>query len=162
MSDKKEPTTRELLIERVVDNFTYKKPTKEKIKVYNWITEQFLEFTTGVEQLFDFSKIKKRLIDTSDYAYYKSHIGASEKWANGAVANDWKSSINTNDATELEYAEETTTTEKQRLCYEISKRCFEFTVRLSSVLPEGRHLSLFVTEMQLVRGWLLNTINNNL
>ena len=52
--------------------------------------------------------------------------------------------------------------ERIRLCESVNKSCFDLVTRLTQILPHGRALSVAVTVMQEVRGWLLDAINFNM
>ena len=162
-----EKSTRDLLIERVKNDLLFKKDlSDEQIETLQWTKTHIEAFREGIENLIEFSPIKKRLIDTDEYRYgYLISIRESHRWANTAIANDWtkESDFDRDIASGLEYPEEADIrSEQQRLCYEISRRCYELTTLLVTHLPEGRALSLFATEMQNTRGWLLDTVNLNL
>ena len=116
-------------------------------------------------RLFDFSKIKKRISQTDDYKAFRESSRKAERWANSAIANDWKSDsafdVDTAAGVAYPIVAEDHASEQQRLCYEVSRLCFELTTKILSHLPLGRHLSLFKTEMQVARGWLIDTITRN-
>ena len=156
---------RKQLIDDAVHDFTFKSDvTDEQRDAFIWVLKTFSEFNNEMLRLFDFSKIRKQLSQTDDYQAFSESSRKAERWANSAIANDWK----TNSAFDVDSAEgieypilEAHTSEEQRLCYEVSKRCFELTTKILSHLPLGRHLSLFKTEMQVARGWLIDTVNRN-
>ena len=52
--------------------------------------------------------------------------------------------------------------ERIRLCESVNKYCFDLVTRLTQILPQGRAMSVAVTAMQEVRGWLLDAINFNM
>ena len=165
---KPEKTSRELLIERVTSDFIFKSDLYDEQKaMFGWVKNLYSEFTRDIERLFEASPIDARLIFTDEYAAYKVSVREAERWANTAIANDWKPT-DTFDSTKiggLEYTEtepNTAEPEQTKLCFEVSKACFELTTILAMHLPEGRALSVLCTEMQVVRGWLLDTINLNL
>ena len=157
-----EPTTRDLLLERITHDFLYKGDLKKEVtETLKWANFQIVDFQGEIQDLFEYSEIQARLIDTDEYHAYKVSIREAHRWANTAIVNDWTpgSTFDTETAHGLEYPiNEVISPEDQRLCYEVSKRCFELTILLAKYLPEGRALSLFTTEMQITRGWLLDSI----
>jgi len=160
-----EPTPREKLIEEAADNLTYKGDLSEDQRnAFAWVRDNFNAFNVEMERLLDFSKIRKQLTLTDDYKAFQESSRVAERRANAAIACDWKpdSAFDVDTAEGLEYPiKETTTSEEQRLCFEVSKATFELTMKLLAYLPLGRYLSLFRTEMEVTRGWLIDTINRN-
>lgn len=157
---------REQLINDAVHDFTFKSDvSSEQRTAFLWVLKNFSEFNNEMLRLFDFSKIKKRISQTDDYKAFRESSRKAERWANSAIANDWKddSAFDVDSAAGVEYpiVAEDHASEQQRLCYEVSRLCFELTTKILSHLPLGRHLSLFKTEMQVARGWLMDTINRN-
>ena len=158
--------TRKELVDRIIHDMTYKTGTPEQHEVYAWIATTFASFQQQVRHLFNYAEIPNRLVDTSQYFTYTKELRRAERWANGAVANDWTddSAFKTAEAKPLKYPVEPGqdgTSERHKLCDEISRMTFELATLMAEYLPEGRHLSLFATQMQDVRGALLDTINEN-
>ena len=122
--------------------------------------------TINIKFLFDYSNIPEQLVLTDEFKNYETSIREVERWANTAIANDWKDGETFDEAKTGGLAYPLTEPddhqpEKIRLCYEVSTRCFELATNLAKNLPEGRALSLACTEMQVARGWLLDCINLN-
>ena len=158
--------TRKELLDRIVGDMTYKSGTPEQRVIWTWIVAVFAGFKQEVKTLLEHSEIPQRLIHTGEYHTYEKELRRAERWANAAVANDWKkdSAFNPDDAEPLKYPVEpgeSGTSEKHKLCDEISRMCFELDTLMAQYLPEGRSLSLFTTKMQEVRGSLLDTVNMN-
>ena len=154
------------LLKEAGDNFTYKgNPTAEQKDAYNWVQARFSEFNVKMQRLLDYSTLRQQLTDTDDYRAYLESARVAERRANAAIACDWKkdSGFDVDCDPELKYpiVEDNHTDERQRLCYEISKATFELTMLFLWYLPLGRYLSLFRTEMENVRGWLIDTVNRN-
>ena len=156
------------LLKEAADNFTYKgSPTEDQRNAYKWVRNRFNDFKVEMERLLDFSTIRRTLTDVdtgrSNYRAYLESVRVAERRANAAIACDWKkdSAFDVDTAEGLEYpiVEENHASEEQRLCYEISKASFELTMLILAHLPLGRYLSLFKTEMENVRGWLIDTVN---
>ena len=161
-----EKTTRELLIERVVDDFTYKgKLNKQQTTMLEWVKDAFEALHIEIGRMFDFSDIKARLVLTGEFQAFQLSTREVERWANTAIVNDWKTTDKFDEALTvgLTYPvnEPTNVDERIKLSYEVSKRCFELATALAQLLPEGRALSIALTELQVARGWLLDTINFN-
>ena len=157
---------RAALLKEAADNFTYKdSPTEDQVAAYKWVVSQVSIFKVKMLRLLDFSTIRAPLTDTDDYKAYLDSIRVAERRANAAIACDWKKDsafdIDTVELIEYPIVEDTHTDERQRLCYEISKATFELTMLFLAHLPLGRYLSLFRTEMENVRGWLIDTVNRN-
>ena len=159
--------TRQQLLEAVASDFTYKSNfSDEQMNAWNWVQGNFKQFNADMQRLLDFSKIRKRLTITDDYKAFTNSSRVAERRANAAIANDWNDSAFDVDSAEgIEYPikerDPSSITEQDRLCDEVSKACFELTIKFMAHLPLGRYLSLFRTEMEAARGWLLDTINRN-
>ena len=160
-----ERDTRKELIDRVVADFTFKADTTDAQKAaFGWIRGIYSNFTQGIKNLFDYSQIPAQLVLTDEFKNYETSIREAERWANTAIANNWKDGDTFDEAKTggLVYPLiEADKSEIQRLCYEVTKMCFELATNLAENLPEGRALSLLCTEMQVARGWLLDCINLN-
>ena len=160
-----EPTPREKLIAEAADNLTYKSDLSEDQKAaLRWVQDNFTAFNIEMEKLLDFSPIRKRVTLTADYKAFQDSSREAERRANAAIACDWKedSAFDGDTAEGIPYpVKEDATDERQRLCFQASKACFELTMKLIKFLPLGRYLSIFRTEMEVARGWLLDTINRN-
>ena len=159
---------RATLLKEAGDNFTYKpfsEMKQEQRDALIWVKEKISGFRIEMQRLLDYSPIRQQLTDTDDYKAYLESIRTAERRANAAIACDWKkeSAFDVDSDPGLEYpiVEDNHTDERQRLCYEISKATFELTMLFLWFLPLGRYLSLFRTEMEEVRGWLIDTVNRN-
>ena len=158
--------TRQELLDRIVEDMIYKTATPEQRKIWTWIATTFNRFQREARHLFNYSEVPNRLVDTSEFFTYAKELRRAERWANSAVANDWtdNSDFDTEEALPMQYPVEPGqggTGERHKLCDEVSRMTFELDTLMAQYLPEGRHLSLFATQMQVVRGALMDTINDN-
>lgn len=152
---------------RLAHEFIFKaNTTDEQKEAFVWVQDQFKRFTSGINNLFEYSQVKARLVQSPEYEAYKIFIRNAARWANTAIANNWGESfewqpLHKRETNVIYPLKEEITNERERLCYEISKRCYEHTLGIAEVLPLGQSLSNFATEMQVARGWLLDAINSN-
>ena len=102
---------------------------------------------------------------TDMFLAYKVALRETERQCNSAIANDWE----TGDPMPDDYHFEIDvydgpsggTSLRNEICDAISKHCYELICELVMFLPLGRHLSIAVTRMEDVRGWLLDIVNLN-
>ena len=98
------------------------------------------------------------------YTAYKVALRETERWCNTAIANDFKTGSPvdiTKYGVEVPEYEGPSggDTIRHQICDAISQKCFDLIIFMVTILPMGRALSVAVTRMQDVRGWLLDTVN---
>ena len=165
MSTHKNAAVRAELLHRVVSDFTYKADFSEAQSAqWKTIKANFERFRGEMDVLFQNADITPIFKETDEHTGYRLALRETERWCNTAIANDFETG-DPNDL--LEYGVEVPTyegpsgggTPLHEMCDTISLKCFDLIVYLVSVLPMGRALSVAVTRMQDVRGWLLDTAN---
>ena len=154
---------RKAMLDRVVSDFTFKaNQTDDQKTLWNSIDQHFSIFHSEVLYLFeDCPEIKA----SDEYKAYRFASRNAQRWFNTAVANDYDDKFDMDtDFQEIAYPGPQTNpvNERVRLCESVNKSCFDLVTRLTQILPHGRALSVAVTVMQEVRGWLLDAINFNM
>ena len=137
---------------------------KEQAEALKWVKSQFSEFRNDVFQTIESSRIPERLALTDEFIAYKFSVRKAERWAKAAIINDWDPDfVFTPTPAIAPYSVELdiTALEQERVCHQLSKYVFELGVRLATVLPDGRALGCFATEVQVLRGWLMDAVMEN-
>lgn len=158
------------LLHRVINDFTYKSEFSDPQNAqWKMVKKHFEGFRTDIGEKV-FGAIKDTLgifnRDTNNIYMmgYQITVRETERWCNTAIANDF----NTGYPVDIsKYGVESPfyegpsggDTPRHQICDYVSQRCFDSIVWLVSVLPVGRALSVAVTRMQDVRGWLLDMVN---
>ena len=174
----KNATMRAELLHRVTNDFIYKAEFSEAQKLqWKMVKNHFDMFRQDMqENVFDAIVEATDLHLTDFVGYYTNRefdyhvvgyliaLRETERWCNTAIANDSETGSPvdlTKFGIELpEYSGPSGGDEpRHKICDHISQTCFDSIVWLVSVLPMGRALSVAVTRMQDVRGWLLDTAN---
>lgn len=164
---------RQKFIDRVENDFTYKSPTEYPycVDMWNEVKELFLNFNTLTGTLIDkftyskhlrednYDRTPFRIADvlrqSDEYKAYKLFVREAERWCNAAIANDSHDYIRNVDNLQLPNYDNTDAEIKYALPY-ITTICQQFSVHLAEILPHGRSLSVAMTSMQNVRGWLID------
>lgn len=155
------------LLHRVVSDFTYKADFSEAQSAqWKMVKKHFEGFRADMQELMDRVMTDRGYFGGGSFHLgYRLSLREVERWCNTAIANDFE----TGSPADLEkYGVEVPEYNgpsggelvRHQVCDAISKKCFESVVWLVSVLPMGRALSVAVTRMQDVRGWLLDTVNH--
>ena len=154
---------RKAMLDRVVSDFTFKADqTDDQKTLWNSIAHHFSEFHSKVLYLFeDHTEIKA----SDEYKAFQLASRNAQRWFNTAVANDYGEEFDMDaDFQEIAYPgpEDGPSNERIHLCESVNKYCFFLVTKLTQILPHGRALSVALTNMQEVRGWLLDAINLNM
>ena len=153
------------LFERMQVDLAYEAGSEAQREAWSWLKEQFITTRARIFHVLEQSKIPERLTETDEYILYKFSIRTAERWANAAVAKDWKPDFVFDVATisvpEYPVGIEEKASEVDRVCYEVGKLLFEGAVTIAQSIPEGRYAMLYATEIQVARGWLMDAINMN-
>jgi hypothetical protein len=153
------------LLTRVINDFIYKKDfTEVQGRQWDVVKQRFDGFREEMDRLLRNADISPLFREKDEHLGYRLALRETERWCNTAIANDSE----TGDPVDLtKYGVEVPEytgpsgggTPRHKICDTISLKCFDLIVYLVSVLPMGRALSVAVTRMQDVRGWLLDTVN---
>lgn len=154
------------MLDRVMSDFTYKKDMpQEQLDLFGVVVGVFDTFQKNVMRLFEsLEEVEGTIImaHSRHYSAYSDCVRSAERWANTAIANDFETGhLAVEDGTEFPIYNGPSggDEERHKACDRISKLCFELTTKLVMLLPQGRAISVFITKMQDVRGWLLDAIN---
>lgn len=172
---------RKAILERVQADFTYKKDmTQVQLDYFARVKRRFQYFNEAMGKLIrnapDQSKEKVEAsmdcnlptipvqpIFSDEWRSFKHSVRTAERWCNTAIANDWNHEHPPDMNEEYPFityeGPSGGDTWIHEICDQISKECYELTCDLCQWLPLGRSLSLVITHMQEVRGWLLDAIN---
>ena len=152
------------LLERVVSDFTYKADFSQAQKAqWQMVKTDFETFRASMDDMLNEHNIAIGS-DVDAYLGYTLALRETERWCNTAIANDFK----TGSPVDMAQVDVSVPSyegpsggdlERHKVCDTISAMCFDLIVFLVSVLPMGRALSVAITRMQDVRGWLLDTVN---
>ena len=171
MLQKSKNEQRRDFIQRVSDDFTFSgHPTATQSQRAMWLYVQmaFDIFRREVEQLIHNTGYK--MIALSDeYDAHKVALRDAERWVNMAIAKDY---VDEHDAgfrienvqRTMDYPLDGNEAElpvKQLYCRRISITCHALAVDMVMNLPHGRPMSVAMTQLQSVRGWLIDMINEH-
>ena len=157
---------REYLIKRVQHDFTYKANfTEEQTEMWNDVKAIFDEFRSDVATLFLMMPDGQDIMDKAEeYLAYKFALREAERQVNSAIANDWDKGtpIPHKDTMPILYDGPSGGKElRHKICDGISKISYELACSVASFAPQGRHLSIALTRLEDVRGWLLDAVNHH-
>ena len=160
---------RQEFIDQSIDDFTYKKDfTPEQLAMWQWVKEQFSNFKQIAEQSLrnvPTDRTTRPLTQTDEYFNFKATLRNAERWFNTAIANDWHTGqpVPMNETlVAITYDGPSGGNEiRHSVCDYISDICFTLMLAMAQRLPLGRALSVARTQMQEVRGLLLDTVNEN-
>lgn len=159
--------SRQEFLDRVINDFTYTSDqSNEQRETWKWIRLQFEGTESRIRNTLEMSPIEERLIHTDAYDAFKKSLRIAERFCNAAVARDWKanSAFDFSETELIEYPGERPDVhapEKIKLCHEATAQLFQLATLMARYLPEGRALSCAATELEVTRGWLLDTVNFN-
>ncbi len=168
-NNEKNASMRSELLDRVVNDFTYKAEFSEAQGAqWQMVKNHFDMFRSDVEGLMDrvsADEQRQSSIREKHWTGYQLALREVERWCNTAIANDFQtgSPVDMMDSGISVPSYEGPSggeLERHKICDTVSQICFDSIVFLVSVLPVGRALSVAVTRMQDVRGWLLDTVNH--
>ena len=154
---------RQWLLDRVISDFTFKADqTDDQKHLWGAIDTKLMQFRSAILSLFENSD---KVLQSEQYESYMIALRETERWLNTAVANDFEgiSNFDNFDIEQIKYpGPQNSENERIQLCEETSKLCFGLITDLVRIVPPGRALSVAITRMQDVRGWLLDAINFNM
>lgn len=160
---------RQAFLEQTADDFTYKaKFTNEQSAMWEFVKVSVADFHGRVEdrlRQIPSALTQQPLVQTDEYIEYGHALQNAERWFNTAIANDWE----TGNPVALKHEIDPVKYKgpsggeavRHQICDYISEMCFVLMMTMAARLPTGRALSVARTQMQEVRGWLLDTVNEN-
>ena len=153
------------LSERIAHDLTYvSDQTGEQVEAWQWVKEQFEGFRNHIFNTLEHTTLPARFTQTDEFTLYTFSARLAERWANAAIARDWKAGFEFDpNATIPEYPLKSVTNapERNSLCFDINVHIYFLGVSIAQALPEGRPLSCFATELEVMRGWLMDCINEH-
>ena len=157
---------REMMLNSVISDFTYKPPNAEQRGLLQQTQRVFEAFESQVESVI--SEVEDhlgaaKLREAEYYHDYRTELKRAVRWCNTGIANDYPVEAEPPfEAQEPEYPGPITgSPPRVNYCEMINLACFTAITQLVQFVPIGRGLSIARTAMQDVRGALLDLINKN-
>ena len=99
------PPRTQTLAERIVHDLTYvSDQTGHQVEAWQWVREQFDGFRNHIFNTLEGTDLPARFTQTDEYTLYFFSTREAERWANAAIARDWKDDFEFNpDAAIPEY-----------------------------------------------------------
>lgn len=155
-------------IERVKHDFTYKAPsqvTQQQREMWQLIKQSFFSYSESIGELIDKTAKETKQDVYSDmydeYLAYKTCLRSAERACNTAVANDYNADgvYTIPIIIDLPYTGYIVPHDEEVLPYtrsteNVSILTYGLVTKLVQFVPHGRALSIAMTQMQEVRGWL--------
>ena len=153
------------LFERMKIDLSYEAGSEAQKEAWAWLKDQFAGTRHRIFNTLEHSKLAERITETDEFILYKFSMRTAERWANAAIAKDWKPDHVFDKATiivpEYPIGIQADAPEVQRLCHAVGALLYEGAITIAQGIPEGRYASLYATEIQVARGWLMDAINMN-
>lgn len=159
-------SAREMMLDSVIGDFTYKPGNEDQRKMWNNTIRIFEAFESQVEAVIDEVNDLLDTISLRDSEYYhdyRTELKRAKRWCNTGIANDYPVEKEASFVVEgAEYPGPIEgTPPRVNYCEIINVACYTAITQLVMFIPIGRGLSIARTAMQDVRGALLDLINKN-
>lgn len=151
--------------DRIADYLTFRNaPSEAQGEAFAWVNGVFMGFSRKVFNTLEESTIRVRLTNTDEFIMYKFARREAERWANAAIARDWNEDFvfDRNIAIReypVDIAENAP--EAEKVCHALGRIVFTSATLLADTLPEGRCMENFVTSIEVMRGWLMDCVNEH-
>ena len=88
---KKRKPPQQPLSERIAHDLTYvSDQTGEQVEAWQWVKEQFEGFRSHIFNTLEHTTLPARFTQTDEFTLYTFSARLAERWANAAIARDWK------------------------------------------------------------------------
>lgn len=159
---------RELLIERVKDDFTFKANNTNKQKLlWESVNDTFTTFDKKVNEIAN-DPSSPCIRESIDWQRGLIQTERAKDWADTGIANDGENELPVEQI--IEVAKDVfnigtpisvANNEKQQMLAEVNKVCYQLAVGLASFSTTGRGLSVCMTKLQEARKSFIRAVNEN-